>query len=897
MAEMKQEIAGVLTRYRPDPSNEKLAVIGMTCRYPGGCDSPQALWSYLSAGCCAIGPVPPARFRIEEYPSGLIYTDQGAFISGIELFDAALFNISPREAHGIDPQQRLLLELSWEAIERSNQVINRERNNIGLFVGLSSDDYSRINFNPYALEHINAYNTLGTARSVAAGRVAYHLSLHGPVVQIDTACSSSLSAVHLACQSLTTGECDMALAAGVNVILSAQSYISLCRLHALSAHGVPRAFDDQADGYVRGEGCGVVVLKRLRDAELANDNILAVVSSSAMNHDGASNGLTAPNGRAQVSLLTRALARAGIEAGQIGYIEAHGSGTRLGDPIEIGAIREALDGRDNSKPLLLGSVKNNLGHLEAAAGIAGFQKLVLCLAHQAIPPHINVTLPNRFVDWPACGLRLAAQSQHWESPYGKLYGGVSSFGLSGTNVHVILEQYAGSTPRVAKTPGEAGERSFHLWTLSDRSPERLQRRVAQLAELALEASCADIGYTLNTRREHEPHRAALVVSSTSQGLLALAGGQYAQSDVSDLERKPLVFLFTGQGSQYGGMGADLYASSPTFRKLVESCLKCMEPVLASTVREILTTQPADSRIDQTQFTQPCLFVLEYCLAKLWERWGVTPDIVMGHSIGEIVAATVAGALPLEGAIRLVCARAQLMQDIDEPGGMLSAECSEQKIMALLAGQSWQVDLAGVNGPAQVVLSGRTADLDELDMFLSSQGIATRCLNVSHAFHSRVLDPVLAPFRESARSVGAKTPKISLLSTLSARRVAGPPDADHWVRQLREPVRFWPAICQLLDAKVCTFLEIGPAPVLTALGLQHENAGDSQWLVSMRRGQESWKILLEALCRLYLQGVRIDWLAFDVDYARRPVELPGHSPVRQRFWSEAGPPTIPAPVLL
>jgi len=863
----------------------------MACRFPGACDSPEEFWRFLEEEKCAISRIPRSRFKAEDYFSasdaqqGLIYTDRGAFLDDIELFDAAFFNIAPSEARCIDPQQRLLIEVAWDALQRANLTINRADNRCGLFVGSSSDDYAFMNFDREALDRVTVYNTLGIARSMAAGRVAYHLGLMGPAVQIDTACSSSLSAVHLACQSLALSECDTALAAGVNLILSPHGYASMCRLNALSPQGMLRAFDDRADGYVRGEGCGVVVLKRLRDAELASDNILATIIASAMNHDGASNGLTAPNARAQVHLHNTTLARGGVDPADVGYIEAHGSGTRLGDSIEIRAIAEVYGRGDDQRPLLIGSVKNNIGHLEAAAGVAGLQKLVMCLRHRAVPAHINCDNPNKFVDWDAIGLETSNTLRRWDPINSRLCGAVSSFGLSGTNVQVLVERYTPQQGRRSDATLAAGnDRTHHIWTLSERSVERLERNIAQLVRCSVSDRCADIGYTLNTRRPHGPVRAVVIASSTEEALQALAQRRFVQRSLPVARSKRrIVFLFTGQGAQYPGMCRDLYQSCSYFKETVDHCAELLRPLMSRPLLQILFASKGESLIDQTEYSQPCLFVIEYCLAKLWERWGVTPDIVLGHSVGEIVAATVAGVMSLSEGLELVVARAKLMQSTSADGRMLVIEGEREHILAELRKKGWDLDVAAINSPTQIVFSGRMSEIEACKEALRKQGVVSHVLSVSRAFHSHLLEPIVAPLHAAADAIAFREPRIPLLSNLTGAFVNDVMDARYWARHVRSPVLFSDAIGRLLSSdEAYMFVEIGPQPILTHLGKQHEGGGGHDWLPSLRRGQSSWKIMLESLSTLHLAGVSVDWIGFDVDFERRLVVLPAYPFVRQRF---------------
>jgi acyl transferase domain-containing protein/SAM-dependent methyltransferase/aryl carrier-like protein/dienelactone hydrolase len=893
--------------------SEPIAIVGIGCRFPGGVRSPGDYWRLLQSGTDAISEVPGERWALDEWfdpdpeAPGKMYTRWGGFLDGVDQFDPRFFGISPREAISLDPQQRLLLEVTWEALEHAAIAADRLTGTpTGVFVGISGNDYAQINGGFSDPRRLDAYAGTGTIDSVAAGRISYILGLQGPNFPVDTACSSSLVAVHLACQSLRLGECRVALAAGVNLILAPAATVYFCKMRALSPTGRCHTFDARADGYVRGEGCGVVVLKRLSDAQRDGDNILAVIRGSAVNHDGRSNGLTAPNGAAQEAVLRQALKNAGIEPSAVGYIEAHGTGTSLGDPIEVQALAAVLgQGRSRDNPLLLGSVKTNIGHLESAAGVAGLIKAVLLLQHGEIPPHLHLQKPNPFIPWQELPVQVPTGGLRW--PYaGPRLAGVSSFGFSGTNAHVILE----SAPVAQREP--ATPRPVHVLSLSARNDEALRSRVRQLADHLQaypETSIADASATLNAGRSHFGHRLALVARTTEEArrdLRALVDAQETPgltTGVTPAVQPRVGFLFTGQGSQYAGMGRQLYETSPLFRSELDNCSDLLRPHLDRPLLEVLyPDEGQDTPLDQTGYAQPALFSLEYALCRLWQSWGVQPVAVLGHSLGEYVAACVAGALSLEDALNLVATRARLMQALP-PGGVMAALLAPQEqIEAALAEFAGRLSLAALNG-SNTVVSGDAEAVDQLLSQLEPQGVRGQRLQVSHAFHSARMEPALAPFRQAAAGVSFSAPRLSLVSNLTGRLFAAgqTPDADYWCQHLRQPVRFAEGVRALRQSGVDILLEIGPQPTLLGMArrcLPEEE--DCLWLPSLRRGQGDWQTLLESLAALYTQGVAVDWAGFHKDGPGR-LHLPTYPFQRERFWVEntptsptsaaASPPTV------
>jgi acyl transferase domain-containing protein/SAM-dependent methyltransferase len=863
-------------------AREPIAVIGLACRFPGA-DHPDAFWKLLIEGRDAVVEVPKDRWDAAAWhhpdpdAAGRIASRHGGFLPRIDEFDPGFFGISPREAAAMDPQQRLLLEIAWETLEHAGIPAERLRGgDVGVFTGLCFDDYARLTCaDPQTIE---PFGVLGTARSTAAGRIAYCLGVHGPVLQIDTACSASLAAVHLAMQSLRRGECSLALCGGVNLILDPTISVGFSRLKALAPDGRCKTFDGRADGYGRGEGCGMVALKPLRTALADGDTVLAVLRGSAMNHDGASNGLTAPNGQAQEALLRKALADAGLPPSDIDYVEAHGTGTALGDPIEVHALARVL-GEGRTAPLLIGSVKTNIGHLEGAAGIAGLIKAVLALRAGALPPSLHFRTPNPHIRWTELPVEVVATARPWPDAGDRpRRAGVSAFGMSGTNVHVLVEEAPPSTPLVAAE----GERTRHILALSARSDAALRAAAAALAERFAggDAAPADLCHSANTGRDHFEWRAAVVGHDAEEfraGLWAIAEAPLAANEVPAAPQ--VAFLFTGQGSQYVGMGRTLYETQPSFRSSLDECAAILDPLLDKPLLEVMFDGGED--IHSTLYAQPALFTLEYSLARLWQSFGVRPAAMLGHSVGEYVAACLAGVLNLEEALTLIAARGRLIQGLPAGGGMAAALAAEQRIEAKLARYP-TLAIAAVNGPCHTVVSGDLAALRVLAEELDAERVACLPLKVSHAFHSPRMEPILAEFARLVAGVALRPPTLRVISNVTGA-VAGEDirRADYWVEHLRRPVRFADGLLTLAELGVDVFLEIGPHPTLAQLG--RASLPDKLWLPSLRRETDAWEVMLNTLAELYRRGLPIDWRSFDRDHPRRRVALPSYPFQRRRYW--------------
>lgn len=884
-----------IERQRTDP----IAVIGIGCRFPGGADDPDRFWRLLCDGVDAISEVPADRWDADAFydpdpeAPGKMHTRHGGFLDQVDQFDPGFFGIAPREAVKMDPQQRLLLEVSWEALERAGQAPDRlTGSRTGVFVGMCSTDYVQL-LRDADPSDVDAYNLTGNAPNFAAGRISYLLGLQGPSLALDTACSSSLVAVHLACQSLRAGECRMALAGGSNVILVPDHNVVLSKARMLSPDGRCKTFDASADGYVRGEGCGIVVLKRLSDAIADRDDILAVIRGSAVNQDGRSSGLTVPNGPAQEALIRDALELGRVDPLQVAYVEAHGSGTSLGDPIEIRALNSVFGaGRSLERPLLIGSAKTNVGHLEGAAGITGLIKVVLSLQHGEIPPHLHFQQPNPHVAWADVPVRVATSRTPWPSGYERRLAGVSSFGASGTNAHVVLEE----APAVERRETTA-DRPLHLLALSAKSDAALRTLVERWGNrLQGDAlSAGDVAFTANAGRAHFGHRAAIVGSTIAE--LADALGACARGEASEgLAARPvmspapkLAFLFTGQGAQFAGMGRELYETQPTFRRAIDRCDELAAPMLRRPLTALLYPDDGvSSPLDETAFTQPALFAIEFALAELLASWGITPSAVLGHSVGAYVAATVAGILTPGDAMKLVVVRGQMMQALPSGGAMAAVFAGEARVGAAIERQAGVIAIAAINGPDNVVISGAADAVEGALRELASDGIRTERLTVSHAFHSPLMDPMLDAFGRLAATVSYGEPRIAMASDLTGGLLQpGTVSADYWREHARQPVRFAAAL-EALYARGCRlFVELGPRPVLSGMGRRFI-ADDSVWLPALRKGKSDWQQLLETIRDLYTIGVDIDWAGFDRDYPRRKMALPTYAFQRERCWVTPNP---------
>jgi acyl transferase domain-containing protein len=863
---------------------EGIAVVGMSCRFPGAA-SPRELWHLLREGVDAIRPFPAERWSWSGAGAprpGVA----GGFIDGLDQFDPAFFGISPREATTMDPQQRMFLEGAWLALEdagvRPADLVNTAT---GVFVGVTTSDYGQLT----RTAGQDVYVATGAALNAVSGRVSFVLGLQGPCMSMDTACSSSLVAVHTACQSLRAGDADLALAGGVNALISPEPFELFARWGMLAPDGRCKTFDASADGFSRGEGCGVLVLKRLSDAIADGDRVLAVIRGSAVNQDGRSSGLSVPNGPAQEKALRRALQVAGIAAADVDYVEAHGTGTVLGDPIEVEAIG-AVYGKDrpSGRPLRIGSIKTNIGHLESASGVAGLCKVILSLQHETIPAHLHFRQPNPRIAWDDFPIEVPATAVPWPRGERRRIAGVSSFGFTGTNAHILLEE--------APAIRAEGVRSApaYLLPVAARTGEGLRAQSRAYADVLEESTSAFASFcrTAGAERTHFPERIAVVASSARDAAEALRSA--APRTPSPTGEPPrIAFLFSGQGAQRVGMGRELYETSPLARELFDRCAAICEGKLPVPLLDAIFGNDA-AMLRRTEVTQPALFALEYVLAQLWQSWGIRPAVVMGHSLGEYVAACVAGALSLEDALTLVIERGRLMGGLPSGGAMAAVFASAAQVERAIDAHHGDVALSAVNGPTNSVISGAAASVSALCSELTAAAIECRPLEVSHAFHSPMMDPILDPLESAARRLTMLPLRIPLATNLHGRvaRVGDVLDARYWRRHAREPVRFEACVRGAREAGCDTFLEIGPGSTLLGMARRIVDGNDVRWLASLSSDGE-WRTLLHTLGRLYEAGADVDWDALTKPYGGDGMRIPGYAFERRRFWIDAAAESTPA----
>ena len=869
---------------------EPIAIIGTACRFPGGANDAEALWRLARDGIDAIGPAPPGRGDTMDDANR-----RGGFLPDLDQFDPRFFGISPREANSIDPQQRLLLETSYEALERAGLAVDSlAGSRTGVYVGITFTDYGELQVAGREAWEVDQYVANGGALAAAAGRISFAFGFEGPSIALDTACSSSLVAVHLAVQSLRAGEINLGLAGGVSLMLRPKVTQLLASLGLMASDDLCKPFDAAADGYVRAEGCGMIALKRLSDAQAAGDPILALIGGSAINSDGRSSGLSTPHGPSQENVIRTALANAGLQPDDIDAVEAHGTGTAVGDPIEMKALAASLAaGRPSDRPLLVGALKSNIGHAEAASGVAGLIKTVMALQHEQFAPTLHFRTPNSNIDWSSIAVQVPTTLTRWPRGARKRRAGVSAFGFSGTNAHVILEE-APVTGLQERLQSEAALRLIPFAARGEAALRALAARHADHLATDPPVTLDDYALTMGRGRASQPNRLGVIAGSLEElrrSLVRYVSGhpspETAVGTVRDGQRAKVAFLFTGQGQQYPGMGRGLYRSEPVFRDVVDRCALLISPRLERPLTEIMglvgDTPPHEpvAGLSQTANTQPALFVFEYALAMLWRSWGVVPQWVAGHSIGEYVAACVAGVFTLEDALDLIVERGRLMQALPAGGAMAAVFASESAVSAYLVED---VSIAAANGPRETVISGPATAVRNMLAAMSADGVESRTLDVSHAFHSMLLEPMLDEFEARCGRVPANAPRLPLISNLTGKpHPAGTaPDALYWRRHARETVRFADCVEALRTAGATILLELGPHPVLVALA--QRAAPQAAWtlLASVRRGLDDRREMLGALQALYVRGLNPHWPA----EGGRRVPLPTYPFQRTRYWMSA-----------
>ena len=901
---LKRQLAGY-----QKAAHEPIAIIGMGCRYPGGSTGPDAFWDRLYNGVdCITQQDNNERWNMDDLydpnpdAPGKIYTKGLGIIDDPDLFDAEFFGISPREAEDIDPQHRLMLEVCHETMESAGYAPGRlNGSRTGVFMGIASADYAHLGSILGRAEDLTPWQGIGNAMSAAPCRISYLYNFKGPALALDTACSSALTALHYACQSLRQGECDAALTGGVHLVLNPAISIVFAKARMLSEDGHCKTFDAAADGYVRSEGCGVVMLKRLSDAVADGDNILALVKGTALNQDGKSQGFTAPNESAQEDVIRCALQQAQLQPKDVSYIEAHGTGTPLGDPIELGALNSVYcDGQNRRHPLLVGSAKTNIGHSEAAAGAAGLIKLIQSLQHRTIPPHINYKTPNPYIPWSKMAIQVTDKLTQWDTyaaEDGKLRGGLSAFAFTGTNVHVILEEYS-PAPTKDESPAAGKPWVPPLVTASAKQPvsvSQWQDAMSQHLEANPGLGLDHIARTTTAGRDHYKYRSVFLPNDTQhlQTLLKEKRGQQ-EGILRGVKEKPtykVALLFSGQGAQFEGMGKELYQQVPLFRQQLDQVLEQLDPLLEQPLAEVMWGGQSEL-LNQTRYTQPALFALEYALAKTWMQWGIKADCVAGHSVGEITAAAIAGVFSLADACKLVAARARLMGETDA-GSMLVVFADQKQTQELLADHP-ELEICAVNGPQNTVVGGHPDHIKNLQGALQSASIQCRLLPVQHAFHTQAMEPVLAQFQAAIKDIKFVTPRMRILSNLNGQHVGKQmADAEYWVQQIRNPVNFLACAQGMLEAQIDVALEVGPGAALVSMLqdalAQHHTEQHSdiklETVACLQKKHSSLDTITRAMAQLYVAGLDLNWAQIMPVKQVEPVVLPTYCYQKKSFWNE------------
>ncbi|MFZ1290696.1 MAG: type I polyketide synthase [Melioribacteraceae bacterium] len=876
--------------------NEPIAIIGIGCRFPFA-ENPYEFWDLLEKGKNGIDLIPKERWDINEFYSedfsekGKMNTKWGGFLKDVDKFDPKLFGISPREANYMDPQQRILLEVVWQTFENSGiRIDNIKGSKTGVFIGIGNNDYSQFTYGNY--NENSSYTGLGNASCISANRISYILDLTGPSIAIDTACSSSLVAVHLACKSLLNGESEIAIAGGINLILSPDAHISFSQAHMMSPEGKCKTFDESADGYVRSEGCGIVLLKRLSDAENDGDNILAVIKGSSVNQDGKSNGISAPNKLAQEKVINEAIKVSNINIDEIDYIETHGTGTKLGDPIEVEALSEVFRYRKNNNKIILGALKTNIGHTETAAGIAGLIKTVLSLNNGLIPKNLNFNKINPLIPIHEIPFQIATENIEWKRSERKRIAGISSFGFGGTNAHIIVEEFPTENIR-SLIP----ERPYHLITLSANERKTLISYLNSHKDFLTKFENVNPGnysYSVNSGKKKFDYRVGIAfqnVNELTSKINNLLKNEFENDPfinaIEPNRNNKIAFIFTGQGSQYTQMGKILYETNPFFKNQIDECVKILDELLKCSFLEILFNENSADKLNSTLYTQPALFTIEYSLAKLWMSWGIKPDIVLGHSVGEITAAAIANVLSLEDALKLISKRSSLMNSLPLNGKMAVIFSELIVVEDAIKNYHNNISIAAINGPKNIVISGKAIFVDQVVQSFNKKQIKCHVLNVSHAFHSELMQPITNEFENSISDIEYKKAEIPIISNLTGELIKKDEvlDSKYWKQHILNPVQFYKSMKTLSQLGSNTFLEIGPNPVLIGMSQVFLTGEKNIWLSSLQKGKNDWEIILNSLIKFFNIGVNIDWHNFENGYNRKTIFVPTYPFNKERFWIE------------